>query len=68
MPVIADAAYPRLPANPKPTELDAFTPEAAEITFARQRTRQTGPRLVLLVLLKTFQRLGYVTHLPMCRR
>ena len=63
MPVIADTAYPRLPAEPGLVELEAFTPEAAELAFAQQKTRQPGPRLALLVLLKTFQRLGYVVRL-----
>src|SRR3954462_2457410 len=63
MPIIADTAYPRLPTDPGVAELEAFTPEAAEIAFARQRTRQPGPRLALLVLLKTFQRLGYFAGL-----
>jgi len=63
MPVIADTAYPRLPAEPGPAELDAFTPEPAELAFARQKTRQPGPRLALLVLLKTFQHLGRVVRL-----
>lgn len=62
MPGIADTAYPRLPAKPGPTEPEAFTPAAAEIAFARQRTRQPGPRLALLVLLNPFQRIGYVTR------
>jgi hypothetical protein len=35
MPVIADTAYPRLPAEPEPAELEALTPEAAEIAFAQ---------------------------------
>ena len=43
--------------------MEAFTPEAAELAFARQRTRQPGPRLALLVLLKAFQRLGYAVRL-----
>jgi hypothetical protein len=63
VPVIADTAYPRLPADPGLAALEAFTPEAAEIAFARQRTRQAAPRLALLVLLKTFQRLGYFVRL-----
>jgi len=63
MPVIADTAYPRLPAEPGPAELDAFTPEPAELAFARQKTRQPGPRLALLVLLKTFQHLGRIVRL-----
>ena len=63
MPVIADTAYPRLPAEPGSAELEAFTPEAAELAFVRQRTRRPGPRLALLVLLKGFQRLGYVVRI-----
>ena len=63
MPVITDTAYPRLPADPGAAELDAFTPDAAEFAFVRQRTRHPGPRLALLVLLKTFQRLGYFVRL-----
>jgi len=63
VPVIADTAYPRLPAELATAELEAFTPEAAELAFARQRTRRSGPRLALLVLLKTFQRLGYFPNL-----
>jgi hypothetical protein len=63
VPVIADTAYPRLPAEPGPAELEAFTPEAAELAFARRRTRRPGPRLALLVLLKGFQRLGYVVRI-----
>jgi uncharacterized protein DUF4158 len=63
VPVIADTAYPRLPAEPGPAELEAFTPEPAELAFARQKTRHPGPRLALLVLLKTFQHLGRVIRL-----
>jgi len=66
VPAISDTAYPRLPSEPGVAELEAFTPETAELAFARQRTRQPGPRLallVLLVLLKAFQRLGYAVRL-----
>ena len=63
MPAIADTAYPRLPTDPGPGELEVFTPDAAEIAFARRRTRRPGPRLALLVLLKAFQSLGYVVRL-----
>jgi TnpA family transposase len=60
VPVVADTAYPRLAANPRPAELEeAFTPTEVELSFASQRTRRAGPRLALLVLLKTFQRLGH---------
>jgi len=63
VPVIADTAYPRLPAEPGPAELEAFTPEPAELAFVRQKTRHPGPRLTLLVLLKTFQHLGRIVRL-----
>lgn len=63
MPVITNTAYPRLPSEPGPAELEAFTPEAAELVFARQRTRHPNPRLALLVLLKTFQHLGRIVRL-----
>jgi hypothetical protein len=59
MPVIADTAYPRLTSSPGEGELDALTPSEHEISFALRHTRQLGPRLALLIYLKTFQRLGY---------
>ncbi len=60
MPTLADTAYPRLRASPDDTELaNAFTPSPEELAFAAKRTRQPGPRLALIVMLKTFQRLGY---------
>ena len=41
MPVITDTAYPRLASSPSPIELEeAFTPKAAELAFAAQRTRR----------------------------
>jgi TnpA family transposase len=60
MPTLADTAYPRLRASPGDAELaEAYTPSGAELAFAARRTRQPGPRLALLVMLKPFQRLGY---------
>ena len=59
MPLVSDTAYPRLEPAPSPAEVVRFTPTLAEIAFVHRRTRQPGPRLALLVLLKTFQRLGY---------
>ena len=59
MPLVSDTAYPRLEPNPSATEVARFTPTPAEIAFVRRRARQDGARLALLVLLKSFQRLGY---------
>src|SRR5512135_285015 len=67
MPVISDTAYPRLSSNPSDGEFDALTPGEDEISFALRNTRQPGPRLALLIYLKTFQRLGYfvpITDVP----
>ena len=59
MPLIRDTAYPRLAASPGAAELACFAPTPAELAFVTGRTRRAGPRLALLVLLKTFQHLGY---------
>ncbi|ALG74229.1 hypothetical protein VY88_17950 [Azospirillum thiophilum] len=59
MPLVSDTAYPRLELNPPAMEVARFTPMPAEIAFVRRRARQDGARLALLVLLKSFQRLGY---------
>jgi hypothetical protein len=60
MPSASDTAYPRLKANPTAKELDEiYTPNIFELVFVDKRTRQPAPRMGLLLLLKTFQRLGY---------
>ena len=60
MPGISDCAYPRLKNSPSSQELeDVYTPNDVELTFTQERTRQPPHRLGLLLLLKTFQRLGY---------
>lgn len=59
MPLVSDTAYPRLELDPSAMEVARFTPTPAEIAFVRRRARQDGARLALLVLLKSFQRLGY---------
>jgi hypothetical protein len=64
MPIITDTAYPRLTTSPSATELEeAFSPSPTELAFAVRRTRRPAPRLALLVLLKTFQRLGYFVQI-----
>ena len=48
-----------------PRELaDVFTPNFVELVWAEKRTRESAPRVGLLALLKTFQRLGYFISLP----
>lgn len=57
---VSDTAYPRLKAHPADAELEElFTPSLAETAFALKQTRRPRPRVALLLLLKTFQRLGY---------
>ncbi len=59
-----DTAYPVLAASPSASELtDAYTPDLFELKFAEERTREAAPRVGLLVMLKTFQRLGYFVQL-----
>src|SRR3954462_7072617 len=56
----SDTAYPLLSASPTARELDElFTPNLFELTFAQTQTRQPASCVGLLLLLKTFQRLGY---------
>ena len=60
MPGIRDTAYPQLKSTPSAKELEEVcTPNLVELVWAEKRTRERTPRVGLLVLLKTFQRLGY---------
>jgi Domain of unknown function (DUF4158) len=60
MPSVSDTAYPRFKSNPSAKELnELYTPTVYELAFARERARQPLQRAGLLLLLKTFQRLGY---------
>lgn len=57
---IHETAYPRLKSSFSEKELtDVFTPTAEEFELAHSVTKSTPLRIVFLVLLKTFQRLGY---------
>jgi uncharacterized protein (TIGR02391 family) len=59
-----DTAYPILKESPTGRELqELFTPNLLELGFARENTRQPVPRLGLLLLLKSFQKLGYFVRL-----
>jgi hypothetical protein len=60
MPYVTDTAYPCLKAHPTAKELgEIYTPNLFEVALAEERTRQPAPRVGLVLLLKTFQRLGY---------
>jgi len=64
MPGASDTAYPLLKADPSEQELaEVYTPTDSELAFARKRTNQPVQRVGLLLLLKTFQRLGYFVSL-----
>ena len=55
-----DTAYPRLRSQLTPRELrEVYSPTRDELTLAQQVTRGASTQLAFLVLLKTFQRLGY---------
>jgi hypothetical protein len=59
-----DTTYPVLLPSPSASELmEAYSPDVFELEFAEENTRQPAPRVSLLVLLKTFQRLGYFVKL-----
>jgi len=60
MPSIDDTAYPNLKQNPTEKDLQTlYTPTPEELDLARRVTLTTSTRLCFLVLLKTFQKLGY---------
>ena len=56
-------AYPYFKQAPDPDELaELYTPTAAELALAKKRVNLVPNRLSFLVLLKSFQRLGYFPH------
>ncbi|MGL5833109.1 MAG: Tn3 family transposase, partial [Waterburya sp.] len=60
MPTVAETAYPRLKNQVREKELtEIYTPTRSELNLASQHTRKGATKLGFLVLLKTFQRLGY---------
>lgn len=63
MVAIHETAYPRIKAKLSDDELDKiFTPSSDDITFAKANTRAPRTRLGFLILLKSFQRLGYFSQ------
>ena len=60
MPTVAETAYPRLKNQVREKELtEIYTPTREELNLASQHARKGATKLGFLVLLKTFQRLGY---------
>lgn len=60
MPSVQDTAYPRLKSNLTEKHLMClYTPTSEELALARRVTSKSVTCLNFLVLLKTFQRLGY---------
>ena len=56
----SDTAYPRFKSRPSATELERFyTPSENERAFCESYTRSQTTRLGFVLLLKTYQRLGY---------
>ena len=61
---IERTAYPRFKKVVSERELhEVFTPTLDEVAWARDATRSKGNTVALLVLLKSFQRLGYFPRL-----
>lgn len=57
---IERTAYPRFKSSPAQQRLHAlYTPTDDELTFARKTARSLSSQLSMLVLLKSFQRLGH---------
>jgi TnpA family transposase len=64
VPSAYETAYPRLKSHLSPRELAmVYTPTEDEVTLAEGVTRSDIARVGFLVLLKTFQRLGYFVQL-----
>jgi TnpA family transposase len=64
MPTVHETAYPRLKSSVSHRELtDLYTPTEAELELAGRASKGETARLGFLVLLKTFQRLGYFVAL-----
>ncbi|MGK7897742.1 MAG: DUF4158 domain-containing protein, partial [Xenococcus sp. (in: cyanobacteria)] len=60
MPTCAETAYPRLKNQIREKELrEIYTPTGEELNLATHHTRKGSTQLGFLILLKTFQRLGY---------
>jgi Domain of unknown function (DUF4158) len=64
VPSVHETAYPRLNSHSSPHDLaTVYTPSKDEVALAEGVTRRETARLAFLLLLKTFQRLGYFVQL-----
>ena len=64
MPTESETAYPRFKSTVTDRELrEVYTPSPDEYELARQHTTGTIAQVAFLILLKTFQRLGYAVSL-----
>lgn len=64
MPSLQDTAYPRLKTAVTARNLaEVYTPTAEEVALAHRVAHGNHAKLSFLVLLKTFQRLGYFVQL-----
>jgi Domain of unknown function (DUF4158) len=60
MPTVHETAYPRLKSSISRRELiDLYTPTQAEVELSGRVSKGEQARLAFVILLKTFQRLGY---------
>jgi hypothetical protein len=63
MTAIERTAYPRFKSQPSAKELaELYIPTPEEIVFAQTQVNSNSGLLSLLVMLKSFQRLGYFPH------
>jgi hypothetical protein len=64
MPSLQDTAYPRIKHSVSSKELTTlYTPTPDELALAARVARGRVPQVAFLILLKTFQRLGYAMPL-----
>lgn len=64
MPSIQDTIYPRIKHNLSTEDLrSVYTPTRSEIEWTSMKTKGTLQQLVLLILLKTVQNLGFFTRI-----
>lgn len=64
MTAIERTAYPQFKSRPTPKTLaELYTPTSSEVQFSKSHARNPTNVLTLMVLLKSFQRLGYFPNL-----